>query len=110
MDGHSGSPGSTAITVAKSLAERLVGSIRRECLDHVIVFHEAGSRRILKDYFEYYERKMPYASVARKRCARQPTRRASFARSGDRDSESWRPASPLHAQSCLIEASLRTLA
>src|SRR6266513_5958557 len=40
----------------------------------------------------------------------QPTRRASFARSGDRDSESQRPASPLHAQSCLIEASLRTLA
>src|SRR2546429_5337584 len=37
-------------------AERLVGSIRRECLDHVIVFHEAGLRRILKDYFEYYER------------------------------------------------------
>src|SRR6266576_3303518 len=27
---------------------------------------------------------MPYASVARKRCARQPTGRASFARSGDR--------------------------
>src|SRR5437870_13026957 len=37
-------------------AERLVGSIRRECLDHVIVFHVAGLRRILKDYFEYYER------------------------------------------------------
>ena len=36
-------------------AERLVGSIRRECLDHVIVFHEAGLRRILKDYFEYYD-------------------------------------------------------
>ena len=36
--------------------ERLIGSIRRECLDHVIVFHEAGLRRILKSYFEYYER------------------------------------------------------
>src|SRR5207237_2431576 len=43
------------------------------------------------------------------RCARQPTRRASFARSGDRDSESRRPASPLLAQSCLIEAGLQTL-
>src|SRR2546430_13601638 len=48
---------------------------------------------------------MPYASVARKRCARQPTGRASFARSGDRDSESRRPASPLLAQSCLIQDS-----
>src|SRR6266480_5950425 len=63
MDGHSGSPGSTAIAVAKSLAERLVGSIRRECLDHVIVFHEAGSRRILKDYFEYYERCRTHLSL-----------------------------------------------
>lgn len=35
--------------------ERLIGSIRRECLDHLIVFDEAGLRRILKDYFEYYE-------------------------------------------------------
>jgi transposase InsO family protein len=35
--------------------ERLIGSIRRECLDHVMVFHKAGLRRILKDYFEYYE-------------------------------------------------------
>ncbi len=35
--------------------ERLIGSIRRECLDLVVVFHEAGLRRILKDYFEYYE-------------------------------------------------------
>src|SRR5438874_5696763 len=44
-------------------AERLVGSIRRECLDHVIVFHEAGLRRILKDYFEYYERCRTHLSL-----------------------------------------------
>ena len=56
MDGHSGSPGCAAITLAKRLRGALIGSIRRECLDHVIVFHEAGLRRILKDYFEYYER------------------------------------------------------
>ncbi|SRR6266851_2368906 len=35
--------------------ERLIGSIRRECLDHVIVFNGAGLRRVLRDYFEYYE-------------------------------------------------------
>ncbi len=35
--------------------ERLIGSIRRECLDHVIVFSEVGLRRALKKYFEYYE-------------------------------------------------------
>ena len=73
-------------------AERLVGSIRREYLDHVILFHEAGLRPDAEGLFRIL-RKMPYASVARKRCARQPTRRASFARSGDRDSEGRRPAS-----------------
>ena len=35
-------------------AERLIGSIRRECLDHVIVLHESGLRRALRSYFEYY--------------------------------------------------------
>jgi putative transposase len=44
-------------------AERLIGSIRRECLDHVIVFHAAGLRRILKDYFEYYERCRTHLSI-----------------------------------------------
>jgi hypothetical protein len=46
-----------------SYAERLIGSIRRECLDHVIVFHQAGLRRILKDYFEYYERCRTHLSL-----------------------------------------------
>src|SRR5713226_7761486 len=46
-----------------SYAERLIGSIRRECLDHVIVFHEAGLRRILKGYFEYYERCRTHLSL-----------------------------------------------
>ena len=35
-------------------AERLIGSIRRECLDHVIVLGEAHLRRILKSYAAYY--------------------------------------------------------
>src|SRR5260370_690363 len=35
-------------------AERLIGSIRRECLDHVIVSGEAHLRRILKSYADYY--------------------------------------------------------
>ena len=34
--------------------ERLIGSIRRECLDHIIVFGEAHLRRILKSYARYY--------------------------------------------------------
>jgi transposase InsO family protein len=34
--------------------ERLVGTIKRECLNHMIVFNEAHARRVLKKFFEYY--------------------------------------------------------
>jgi putative transposase len=35
-------------------AERLIGSIRRECLDHIIIANERGLRRVLTAYIEYY--------------------------------------------------------
>ena len=35
-------------------AERLIGTVRRECLDHMIVFWEAHLRRILGKYAAYY--------------------------------------------------------
>jgi len=34
--------------------ERLIGSIRRECLAHLIVLNESGLRRTLKSHFDYY--------------------------------------------------------
>jgi transposase InsO family protein len=34
--------------------ERMIGSIRRECLDHLVVFGEADLRRVLKSYASYY--------------------------------------------------------
>jgi transposase InsO family protein len=34
--------------------ERIIGSIRRECLDHVIIFNEKHLRRVLTSYFRYY--------------------------------------------------------
>ncbi len=34
--------------------ERLIGSIRRECVDHLIVFNEAHLRRVLRAYVDYY--------------------------------------------------------
>jgi len=37
-------------------AERLIGSIRRECLNHVLVLGESHLRRILARYFSYYHR------------------------------------------------------
>jgi hypothetical protein len=39
---------------ANAYAERFIGSVRRECLDHVIVVSAAGLRKILKSYIDYY--------------------------------------------------------
>ncbi|MBI9060207.1 MAG: transposase [Labilibaculum sp.] len=36
--------------------ERVIGTIRRECLDHFIVFNETHLREILKEYFYYYNK------------------------------------------------------
>jgi len=45
--------------------ERLIGSIRRECLDHVIVFGEAHLRRVLADYANYYNGMRTHLSLGK---------------------------------------------
>ena len=45
--------------------ERLIGSIRRECLDHVIVFGEAHLRRVLRAYADYYNDTRTHLSLAK---------------------------------------------
>jgi len=44
-------------------AERVIGSIRRECLDHLIVLNEDQLRRILQAYFKYYHDSRPHMSL-----------------------------------------------
>src|SRR6187397_748648 len=46
-------------------AERLIGSIRRECLDHIIVLGEVHLRGILKSYAHYYNGIRTHRSSAR---------------------------------------------
>jgi hypothetical protein len=36
--------------MAECILERFIGSVRRECLDHVLVFNESGLRRVLRAY------------------------------------------------------------
>jgi hypothetical protein len=43
--------------------ERLIGSIRRECVDHIIVLGEVHLRRILQSYARYYNRASEHPSV-----------------------------------------------
>jgi putative transposase len=46
-------------------AERLIGSIRRDCLDHVIVLSERHLRRVLTGYFAYYHRTRTHLSLTK---------------------------------------------
>ena len=47
----------------RAYVERVIGSILRECLDHVIVFHETSLRRILNSYIDYYHRSRTHLSL-----------------------------------------------
>jgi putative transposase len=58
--------------------ERVIGSIRRECLDHVIVLSVAGLQRVLADYVGYYMNTRTHLSL-------------------DKDAPTSRPATPLSA-------------
>jgi transposase InsO family protein len=46
-----------------SYVERVIGSIRRECLDHVIVFNECHLRRVLRQYLRYYHGSRTHLSL-----------------------------------------------
>jgi transposase InsO family protein len=43
--------------------ERVIGSIRRECLDHVIVLSERHLRRVLHSYLDYYHESRTHLSL-----------------------------------------------
>jgi transposase InsO family protein len=43
--------------------ERLIGSIRRECLDYVLVLHARHLHRVLADYFNYFHRHRPHRAL-----------------------------------------------
>jgi len=49
----------------RAYVERVIGSIRRECLDHVIVFNENSLRRTLNSYFDYYHRSRTHLSLGK---------------------------------------------
>ena len=58
------------ITAARSpwqnaYAERLIGSIRRECLDHIIVGNARGLLRVLNAYVEYYSKSRTHLSLSK---------------------------------------------
>jgi len=81
--------------------ERVIGSIRRECLGHIVIFNERHLRRVLSSV----SRLLPThsnASVARQGLPRPPSDHARQDRKGGRDPTSRWPASPLRTPRRLI--------
>jgi transposase InsO family protein len=56
-------------------AERLIGSIRRECLDHIVFFGDAHLRRILGAYIGYYNELRTHLSLDKDSPNRRPVQR-----------------------------------
>lgn len=48
---------------ANAIAERFVGTMRRECLDHVFIFNERHLQRIMEEFVGYYNRQRPHRSL-----------------------------------------------
>src|SRR6202790_3311007 len=57
-------------------AERLIGSIRRECVDHIIVLGEMHLRRILRSYADYYNRVRIHQSLNKDAPVSRPVQRS----------------------------------
>jgi hypothetical protein len=52
-----------------AFVERLIGSIRRDCVDHIIVLGEAHLRQILQSYARYYNEIRPHADAETIACS-----------------------------------------
>ena len=50
---------------ANAICERLNGTLRRDCLDHIIVIDEAHAQRVLKEYVPYYHGRPHHAAATR---------------------------------------------
>jgi hypothetical protein len=73
-------------------AERLIGSIRRECLDHVVVFGERHLRHVLLSYLNYYNETRTHLSQGS-----APIAHGSESRAYSSPSNPGRAASPMYS-------------
>jgi transposase InsO family protein len=48
---------------ANAVAERMVGTFRRECLDHVVIVNEAHLCALLEEFRDYYNRQRPHRTL-----------------------------------------------
>jgi transposase InsO family protein len=49
---------------ANAICERFLGSVRRECLDHILILGERHLYRMIREYVEYFNRARPHQGIA----------------------------------------------
>jgi len=60
-----------------AIRERFLGSVRRECLDHLLVMSEAHLRLMLHDYVAYFNKARPHQGIGQQVPEDPPTRRTA---------------------------------
>ena len=68
----------TGLALQNGFAERLIGSIRRECLDHFVVWGETHLRRILRTHARYYNEIRTHWSLDKNAPAFRPIQRTGI--------------------------------
>jgi putative transposase len=51
---------------ANAYAERWIGTLRRECLDRLLIVNEGHLRRVIEQYVEHYNTHRPHRSLAQR--------------------------------------------
>jgi putative transposase len=49
---------------ANAICERFVGSVRRECLDHLLILHEKQLHRVLDAFIQYFNQARPHQGIS----------------------------------------------
>src|SRR5260370_12860583 len=81
-----GAMGITEVTIAphspwqNAYVERVISSIRRECLDHIVIFNERHLRRVLSSYVDYYQCTRTHLSLDKDCPQSRPIRHRSVGR------------------------------
>jgi putative transposase len=48
---------------ANAICERFIGSVRRECLDHILILSEKHARHIIREYCAFFNRARPHQGI-----------------------------------------------
>ena len=86
----------------RAYVERVIGTIRRECLDHWIVFHERSLHRHLQAFVEYYHQNRVHLTIG-ERYSGAPTDPAAGVWRDRIDTGAGRAASPIRAARRVIQ-------